>query len=134
MLRAVADREGFRFEETLTGFKWMGARTAELEAAGSTVLFAFEEAIGFCVRDLVRDKVRDSTPLPSPPVSCSPLPSSALITLACTPPQDGVCAAAVFAEMVAALAARGQTAFHILLPALAPPPRTPAPPPPPGLP
>ena len=48
---------GLRFEETLTGFKWMGNRSAELrEREGCTVLFAFEEAIGFCVGDVVKDK------------------------------------------------------------------------------
>ncbi|ETM51443.1 hypothetical protein L914_04716 [Phytophthora nicotianae] len=56
MLRAVANAEGLNFEETLTGFKWMGNKTAELRDAGKTVLFSFEEAIGFCVGDLVKDK------------------------------------------------------------------------------
>ncbi|KAI9988925.1 hypothetical protein PInf_022613 [Phytophthora infestans] len=56
MLRAVANAEGLNFEETLTGFKWMGNKTAELRNAGKTVLFSFEEAIGFCVGDLVKDK------------------------------------------------------------------------------
>jgi phosphomannomutase len=37
-----------RFEETLTGFKWMGERAAQLRAEGRTVLLAYEEAIGFC--------------------------------------------------------------------------------------
>lgn len=56
MLRAVAHAEGLNFVETLTGFKWMGNKTAELRAAGKVVLFSFEEAIGFCVGDLVKDK------------------------------------------------------------------------------
>ncbi|RLN06350.1 hypothetical protein BBO99_00008133 [Phytophthora kernoviae] len=56
MLRAVAQAEGLNFEETLTGFKWMGNKTFELREAGKTVLFSFEEAIGFCVGDLVKDK------------------------------------------------------------------------------
>lgn len=34
----------------------MGSKSAELRAAGYEVLFAFEEAIGFCVGDLVKDK------------------------------------------------------------------------------
>jgi phosphomannomutase len=46
-LKDMAQKEGFAFEETLTGFKWMGTRAAELEAEGKTVLFMFEEAIGF---------------------------------------------------------------------------------------
>uniref|UniRef100_A0AAV1VDX1 Phosphoglucomutase n=1 Tax=Peronospora matthiolae TaxID=2874970 RepID=A0AAV1VDX1_9STRA len=56
MLRAVAETEGLNFVETLTGFKWMGNKTAELREAGKTVLFSFEEAIGFCVGGLVKDK------------------------------------------------------------------------------
>jgi phosphoglucomutase/phosphopentomutase len=68
-LKAVAKAEGLRFEETLTGFKWMGNKTDELRNRdGKTVLLSFEEAIGFCIGDLVKDK-------------------------------DGVCAAAVVAEM-----------------------------------
>ncbi|KAI2534030.1 PGM2 isoform 3, partial [Pan troglodytes] len=46
ILRAIALKEGFHFEETLTGFKWMGNRAKQLIDQGKTVLFAFEEAIG----------------------------------------------------------------------------------------
>lgn len=56
ILRAIADKEGFHFEETLTGFKWMGSRSVELMAQGKTVLFAFEEAIGFMCGSTVLDK------------------------------------------------------------------------------
>lgn len=56
ILRAIAAAEGFNFEETLTGFKWMGNRSIELEAQGKKVLFAFEEAIGFMVFTAVLDK------------------------------------------------------------------------------
>ena len=55
-LKRLAEKEGFRFVETLTGFKWMGSRSAELRAEGFEVIFAFEEAIGFCVGDMVKDK------------------------------------------------------------------------------
>eukprot|EP00941_MAST-03F_sp_MAST-3F-sp1_P000483 g483.t1 len=55
-LRKMASIEGFTFEETLTGFKWMGSRSAELRAEGKEVLFAYEEAIGFCISDVVKDK------------------------------------------------------------------------------
>lgn len=34
------------FQETLTGFKWMGNLTTTLQKQGKKVLFAFEEAIG----------------------------------------------------------------------------------------
>lgn len=46
MLGSMAQIEGFKFIETLTGFKWMGNQTRDLQAQGKTVLFAFEEAIG----------------------------------------------------------------------------------------
>ncbi|GMH65521.1 hypothetical protein TrRE_jg6936, partial [Triparma retinervis] len=40
-LGAVAKKEGFLFEETLTGFKWMGNRSEELRAEGYNVVFAY---------------------------------------------------------------------------------------------
>jgi len=67
--------ERFKFDETLTGFKWLGHRALELQQAGFTPLFAFEEAIGFMF---------------------SPSPGS-------IKDKDGVAAAAVFAEMAADL-------------------------------
>ncbi|XP_073253701.1 phosphopentomutase-like [Porites lutea] len=56
MLQAMAREEGFVFEETLTGFKWMGNLASELMAQGKTVLFSFEEAIGFMYGTNVLDK------------------------------------------------------------------------------
>uniref|UniRef100_A0A4W3ID32 Phosphoglucomutase 2 n=1 Tax=Callorhinchus milii TaxID=7868 RepID=A0A4W3ID32_CALMI len=56
ILRAIALKEGFHFEETLTGFKWMGSRAKELVDQGKTVLFAFEEAIGYMCSESVLDK------------------------------------------------------------------------------
>ena len=56
MIRAMARAEGFHFEETLTGFKWLGNRSLDLRAQGKTVLLTVEEAIGFCVGDVVVDK------------------------------------------------------------------------------
>ena len=55
-LRAMAAAEGFHFEECLTGFKWIGNKSLELRAEGYDVIFAFEEAIGFCLGDVVPDK------------------------------------------------------------------------------
>lgn len=78
MTRAIAQKEGMRFEETLTGFKWICNKKFDLQQEGYTVLLAFEESIGFCCGDLVNDK-------------------------------DGVCAAAVFAEMAVQLYGRGGT-------------------------
>ncbi|XP_076177688.1 phosphoglucomutase 2 isoform X2 [Ptiloglossa arizonensis] len=56
ILASMAKQEGFNFEETLTGFKWMGNRTVELKKAGKEVIFAYEEAIGFMCGSNVLDK------------------------------------------------------------------------------
>lgn len=56
MLKAVAHTEGCHFEETLTGFKWLGRRANELREEGYDVIFAFEEAIGFACGSLISDK------------------------------------------------------------------------------
>lgn len=56
ILKSMAAIEGFKFIETLTGFKWMGNKAIEEEAAGRKVLFAFEEAIGYMVSTNVLDK------------------------------------------------------------------------------
>ncbi|KAK1175339.1 phosphoglucomutase-2-like isoform X1 [Acipenser oxyrinchus oxyrinchus] len=56
ILRAIALKEGFHFEETLTGFKWMGNRAKQLLDQRKTVLFAFEEAIGYMCSPSVLDK------------------------------------------------------------------------------
>ena len=46
LLRSIANIEGFKFEETLTGFKWIGKSALKCISEGYVVLFAFEEAIG----------------------------------------------------------------------------------------
>ena len=43
----MAKKEGFAWEETLTGFKWLGNAALKWEAEGGEALLAFEEAIGF---------------------------------------------------------------------------------------
>ncbi|RWS27633.1 phosphoglucomutase-2-like protein [Leptotrombidium deliense] len=55
-LASIAKKEGFNFLETLTGFKWMGNRADELIKTGKTVLFAYEEAIGYMCGSYVLDK------------------------------------------------------------------------------
>lgn len=49
---AMAAAEGFRFEQTLTGFKWLGNIAKDRQKQGLRVLFAFEEAIGFMFPDV----------------------------------------------------------------------------------
>jgi phosphomannomutase len=52
----MAKKEGFYFEDTLTGFKWLGNQALVLQSKGYIPMFAFEEAIGFMVGDIVHDK------------------------------------------------------------------------------
>nr|CDS23113.1 phosphoglucomutase 2 [Echinococcus granulosus] len=56
ILRAIAQKEGFNFEETLTGFKWIANKAYEIMQKGGEVIFAFEEAIGFMCGTTVLDK------------------------------------------------------------------------------
>ena len=55
-LKTMACVEGFKFIETLTGFKYMGNASEELINQGKTVLFACEESIGFMVHSKILDK------------------------------------------------------------------------------
>jgi phosphomannomutase len=54
LLSAIADDAGVRFGETLTGFKWI-ARAADAVPEARFV-FGYEEALGYAVGDVVRDK------------------------------------------------------------------------------
>ncbi|KAF2227806.1 phosphoglucomutase-2 [Elsinoe ampelina] len=57
MLAKMAEVSGkFRFEETLTGFKWLGNKAQDLNKQGYKALYAYEEAIGFMLSDVVYDK------------------------------------------------------------------------------
>ena len=78
-LGAIARALGVRFEETLTGFKWIENRGMQLEAeTGARFVFGYEEALGYAVGPLVRDK-------------------------------DGISAAVVLCTLAAELAAEGHT-------------------------
>jgi phosphomannomutase len=79
MLSVIAAATGARYEETLTGFKWIATRAIDLaRSEGLDFVFGYEEALGYTVSTLVRDK-------------------------------DGVSAAVVFADLVATLRAKGVT-------------------------
>lgn len=79
MLGVVAAELGARYEEVLTGFKWIAGRAIELERTeGARFVFGYEEALGYTVGDLVRDK-------------------------------DGISAAVLFAELAAVLRAKRTT-------------------------
>jgi phosphomannomutase len=56
MLGTIASALGVRYEETLTGFKWIANLAMEREKEGYTFLFGYEEALGYTVGDVVRDK------------------------------------------------------------------------------
>jgi phosphoglucomutase/phosphopentomutase len=56
MLQAIAKAEGVGYNDTLTGFKWIGNSALEQSAAGKTVLLSYEEALGYCCGDLLCDK------------------------------------------------------------------------------
>jgi phosphoglucomutase len=56
MLAALAEKEGFKFTETLTGFKWLGNVARDLEDEGYDVVYAFEEALGYMIPQTVHDK------------------------------------------------------------------------------
>ncbi len=56
-LGAMAPRLGALYDETLTGFKWIANRAIERAARdGAELVFAYEEALGYTVGTLVRDK------------------------------------------------------------------------------
>jgi phosphomannomutase len=62
MIAAIAQRHGAIWEPTLTGFKWICNRALQLERErGARFVFGFEEALGYCVGTLVRDKDGIST-------------------------------------------------------------------------
>jgi phosphomannomutase len=50
LLRAICEKRGVPYGETLTGFKW-------IVRAGADLAYGYEEALGYCAApDLVRDK------------------------------------------------------------------------------
>jgi len=56
-LGAIANRLGALYDETLTGFKWIANRAMERAARdGAEFVFGYEEALGYTVGPLVRDK------------------------------------------------------------------------------
>lgn len=85
MLQSMGKIEGFHFEETLTGFKWLGNRAIQLkEQENIDIIFAYEEAIGFMSENIVKDK-------------------------------DGVSAMLIFAELATQLKSRSCSIFQFLI-------------------
>lgn len=56
LLGVVARAAGAEFEQTLTGFKWIMNVGLAREAEGVRCLFGYEEALGYCIGDVVADK------------------------------------------------------------------------------
>lgn len=56
MVGAMANIEGFKFVECLTGFKFIGNTALDLTREGFEVQFGYEEAIGFMISTEIRDK------------------------------------------------------------------------------
>ncbi len=84
MLGAIARELGVRYEETLTGFKWIANRAMELEKSDELhFVFGYEEALGYTVGPLVRDK-------------------------------DGISAGVLFAELAALLKKNGRSVLEEL--------------------
>jgi phosphomannomutase len=54
MLSRIAAAAGARYAQTLTGFKWI-VRAGEF-AGGQRFVLGYEEALGYCVGEVVRDK------------------------------------------------------------------------------
>jgi phosphomannomutase len=52
LLSALAATAGVAYAEALTGFKWV----VRAPAGGARFLFGYEEALGYCVGEVVRDK------------------------------------------------------------------------------
>lgn len=56
MLGLVAASHGARWEQTLTGHKWIQNRALELEREGYQYVFGYEEALGYAPLASIRDK------------------------------------------------------------------------------
>ena len=56
MLGVIAAFRRARFAQSLTGFKWIWNAGLELESAGGTFVFGYEEALGYSIGRAVHDK------------------------------------------------------------------------------
>jgi phosphomannomutase len=55
-LKAIAQAKGARYGETLTGFKWVANFALAEKAKGLRFVMGYEEALGYTVGEVVRDK------------------------------------------------------------------------------
>ena len=56
MIGVIAASFGAHWEEVLTGFKWIANRSLELATEGYELVLGYEEALGYSVSTVVRDK------------------------------------------------------------------------------
>lgn len=56
ILARVANTRSVEHRETLTGFKWLGPSAERVVQSGRRFIFAYEEALGYMVSDVVFDK------------------------------------------------------------------------------
>ena len=56
LLARIAEDMGVHHTETLTGFKWIANKAIEWDAKGGSFVMGFEEALGYCIGSVVRDK------------------------------------------------------------------------------
>lgn len=55
-LKAIAQAKGARYGETLTGFKWIANLALAEQPKGARFVMGYEEALGYTVGEVVRDK------------------------------------------------------------------------------
>eukprot|EP01083_Nonionella_stella_P083236 230077_1 len=55
-IESMAESNGFKYVDTLTGFKWIGNAAIDMKKAGHDFLFGFEVEIGFLFGDMSFDK------------------------------------------------------------------------------
>ncbi|ANQ07724.1 Phosphoglucomutase [Plasmodium coatneyi] len=56
MLKKLCEMHGYKYEETLTGFKWLINKAIDLSEKNYTTLYCYEEALGHALTKYVRDK------------------------------------------------------------------------------
>jgi phosphomannomutase len=56
LLSKIAEAHGVEYFETLTGFKWIADKAITATTEGKTFLMGYEEALGYTVHNVVRDK------------------------------------------------------------------------------
>jgi phosphomannomutase len=56
LLSKMAEMLGVGYAETLTGFKWIANKAMSLEAGGADFVMGYEEALGYTIGRIVRDK------------------------------------------------------------------------------